>query len=254
MTLASLAIGTVRKVERLASYVLGKGYGGATLATEVRLSLKLLGRAPATVVDVGGNVGDWTATMLAAAPDARVHVFEPSAGNVAKLSARFGEDARIAIVPAALSDQPGEVELFADREGSGLASLSRRDLSHHGMTFDYREQVRAIRFEDYWRETLGGRAIDIMKVDVEGHELDVLRSAGDALGAVEVIQFEFGGTCIDSRTFFRDIWEVLTAYGFRIYRISPLGLYPLERYSEREEVYLISNYLAKRSAPVAGRA
>ena len=46
-----------------------------------------------------------------------------------------------------------------------------------------------------------------MKIDVEGHELDVLKGFGELIKKVRLIQFEFGGTNIDSKTYLRDFWE-----------------------------------------------
>ena len=45
--------------------------------------------------------------------------------------------------------------------------------------------------------------IDLLKLDVEGHELYLL-SAKKFISKISVIQFEFGGCNIDTRTYFRD--------------------------------------------------
>ena len=110
--------------------------------------------------------------------------------------------------------------------------------------FDTRETIRAIRFEDYWTEQLHGRALDMVKIDIEGHELAALKGFGLALAATRVIQFEFGGTDIDTRTFIQDFWYLFRDAGFRIYRFTPFGLQGIDHYSEREECFAFTNFVA----------
>jgi hypothetical protein len=52
-----------------------------------------------------------------------------------------------------------------------------------------------------------------MKMDIEGHELFALRGAKRALarGVIRPLSFEFGTGNINSRTFFRDYWDLLTS-------------------------------------------
>ena len=83
-----------------------------------------------------------------------------------------------------------------------------------------------------------------MKIDVEGHELDVLKGFGDLIVKTKLVQFEFGGTNIDTRTFFQDFWYFFTKKNFRIYRISPKGKILINKYDEKHEYFLTTNYIA----------
>lgn len=82
------------------------------------------------------------------------------------------------------------------------------------MTFDVKEPVRTERFEDYWRSVLKSRQIDLAKLDIEGHELNALRGFGNAINAVNVLQFEFGGCSIDTHTYFQDFWYFFNIMSF----------------------------------------
>jgi hypothetical protein len=64
-------------------------------------------------------------------------------------------------------------------------------------------------------------------------------------GKIDFIQFEFGGTDIDSRTFFRDFYFLLNDK-YRIYRIVKDGVYPIRDYGESYESFLPTNFLAER--------
>lgn len=243
MWLTSLA----RRLEKTAARWQGKGYGTATIARENALVHQLLGRTPELAIDIGGNVGDYSAELRRRHPALEIHVFEPSTTNIAKLRARFAGDGRISVLPHAVSDAPREATLYADVSGSGMGSLVQRDLAHRGLDFTAQETVRVVRFEDHWQAQLGRRPIDIVKLDIEGFELMALRGFGDALAATSVLQFEFGGCNIDTRTNFRDFWKLFAERGFELYRITPFGLDRLKRYRESDEFYSTTNYLVKNT-------
>jgi FkbM family methyltransferase len=247
-TLARVVGGMARQLEKLAAHAQGKGYGTATIARENALVHQLLGRTPQLAADIGGNVGEYSAELRRRHPQLEIHVFEPSATNQARLRSRFAGDAGLTVVPMAVSNAAGEATLYADEAGSGMGSLVQRDLQHRGLAFDTRETVRVIRFEDYWRDSLGSRALDIVKLDIEGFELAALQGFGPALEATAVLQFEFGGCNIDTRSCFRDFWALFQQRGFALYRITPFGLDRLRRYRESDEFYSTTNYVARNEA------
>lgn len=231
-------------VERIAAYVHGKGYGAATIEQEVKLLQRLLQTQPKLAIDVGGNVGNYTAELRRRHPSLEIHTFEPSVTNIEKLTARFKNDGSITIVPLALSNEAGSATLFSNEPGSGLASLTKRKLDHINVAFDSKETVNTIRFDDYWKTQLQSRQLDMVKLDIEGHELTALEGFGDALTATKALQFEFGGCNIDTRTYFRDFWYFFKERNFDIYRITPLGAEKMTRYKQNDEYFLTTNFIA----------
>jgi len=232
--------------ERLSALAQGKGSGAFTSAHEVRVALAFCGTEPRLAIDVGAHQGDYAAELRRWQPTLEIHLFEPSSTHQLALAKRFAQDSGVVQIPAALAAQSGTATLYADRPGSGLASLTRRQLGHLGMTFDTAEPVQTLRFEDYWRRQLGERPIDLVKIDVEGHELQVLEGFGEALTRTRVVQFEFGGTHIDTRTFFRDFWVFFAERSFDLYRLAPCGPVPVRAYREADEAFVVTNYLAVR--------
>ena len=93
--------------------------------------------------------------------------------------------------------------------------------------------------------------IHLLKVDVEGHEMEVLRG-GEVIfssNAIEMVLFEFGGCNIDTRTFLQDFFYFFREQHMNLYRITPSGyLYPLESYKEMQEQFITTNFLAMRGA------
>lgn len=247
-TVVRLVCGLARRIEKRAARAQGKGYGTATIARENALVLRLLGRTPQLAVDIGGNVGDYTAELRRRHPQVEIHVFEPSSTNIARLRERFAADERVTLVPCAVSDEARQAMLFADESGSGMGSLAQRDLSHRGLRFEAQESVSVIRFEDYWQQRLAGCPLDIVKIDIEGLELAALRGFGAALDATSVLQFEFGGCNIDTRSYFRDFWTLFQRRGFTLYRITPFGLDRIARYRESDEFFSTTNYVARNDS------
>lgn len=95
--------------------------------------------------------------------------------------------------------------------------------------------------------------VDFAKLDIEGHELFALRGAREALAErrIGALSFEFGSGNVNSRTFFRDYWDLLIPAGFRISRITPGGRrvpVPVPVYYEDLEYFRgVSNYVAELS-------
>jgi hypothetical protein len=83
-------------------------------------------------------------------------------------------------------------------------------------------------------------------MDVEGHELEILLGAPEVLKNIKIIQFEFGGSNIDTRTFFQDFWYYFQSTGFEIYRLTPSRPMLIKNYNERDEVFRATNFIAVR--------
>jgi FkbM family methyltransferase len=234
----------LKKIEFYSAKLQGKGYGGHTVHQEVNILNKFLNN-PRLVIDIGGNIGNYTAEIIAKYPNCEIHIFEPAKTNFEKLKKRF-INSNIIINNSAISNINGEGNLFTDIDGSGLASIGKRRLDHFDIKYDVSEKVDIIRFDNYWAEKLNSKAIDLVKIDVEGYELDVLKGFGHALNHTNIIQFEFGGCNLDTRTTFQDFWYFFKDNSFRIYRITPFGLQKIIHYSEIDEYYSTTNYICKR--------
>lgn len=239
---------TLGRVEMVVQAAQGKGAGAGDHEREVAAIVGLLPehlRTSAQVLDVGANVGRWTEALLDQLPDAAVWCFEPSSHAAGILSERISDRAaQVRVVRVALAAEEGSAELWSDRPGSGLASLSRRRTAHHGIEFVTSERVPVTTL-DRWAGDSGVRP-DIIKLDVEGHELAVLRGGTSTLARTTVVQFEFGGANIDSRTYLQDIWYFLTGLGFVIHRVAPRALVPLRTYREIDECFRTTNFIAVR--------
>lgn len=229
--------------ELFITLIQGKGYGSTSIKREVKSIKKFIKSNPNLILDIGGNKGIYTEELIKYFPNTEIHIFEPSATNVSILHKKF-KNKNITIVPNGVLDKISKVFLYADEIGSGLGSLTKRRLDHYGIDFSTHEEINTIRIEDYWRDILACREIDFVKLDIEGHELSALYGFGEAINVTKVIQFEFGGANIDTKTFFQDFWYFFKKLDFEIHRITPFGTQKLISYKELDEFFGTTNYIA----------
>lgn len=204
-------------------------------------------RGTVTLFDVGANTGTYAAQVWKVLhPRVRLYCFEPSRVAYETLLERFGGRENFVAYNFGFGASDTLACLFADRNGSELASVFPRRLDHFGIEFQPRESIRLKRLDDFCRDEKIPH-IDLLKLDVEGNELNVLTGAERMIksDSIDWIQFEFGGCNIDSRTFFQDFYYLLTPK-YNLYRITRDGLTPIRKYHERLEAFITTNYLAKR--------
>jgi Methyltransferase FkbM domain len=144
--------------------------------------------------------------------------------------------------------------LFAgNKVGSGGASLFERHDSYFADTTLRQSTVVVTTLDDIIQQN-NISTIDFMKMDIEGAELLALKGATKALeqNLIKALSFEFGCGNVNSRTFFRDFWELLHPLGFVFYRILPGGgLWRVADYYEDLEYFRgDTNYIASRIDPV----
>jgi FkbM family methyltransferase len=202
----------------------------------------------AVVFDVGANVGQFSELFATGYPGKFVvHCFEPSRAAHAILIERFGEDPRFRVNRIGLSSAPGAMSLYYDAPASGLASVYRRSLAHKPDLQPNTSEEIAVSTVDAYCAEHGVEQIDLLKIDTEGHELQVLEGAAALIGAgkVGLVLFEFGGCNIDSRTYFYDFYNFFARYpDASIYRLTPSGhCSPILDYEETLEQFGVTNYV-----------
>jgi FkbM family methyltransferase len=146
------------------------------------------------VFDVGANVGDFTEFVLAYQPWAIVHAFEPLPSAFAVLQRRFGEYPGIYCNQAALGSSqcvlPLNVSSY-DQASSFLPNGKILESRVYGIDFSMTNTI------DVPVDTLANYAIKgeikrirLLKLDVQGFEIEVLKGAEAILSYIEYIYAE----------------------------------------------------------------
>lgn len=225
--------------------VQGKGFASYSQSQEVSSvgkfidSMNLMNLC---LFDVGANLGEYSLNFIKKYPNSEVHLFEPQTGCFEYLKSLFRSDSNIHLHKYGISRKSGLGNLFYSSSNNQVSSLLDRDLTFSDLIFDGKETVNLISLDEFIERT--GILPIVLKLDIEGSELDALMGTTTNLSRIPIIQFEFGGANKDSRTFFIDFWKFFEKFDFSIFRITPLGTSRIYKYSELDEYFLSTNYLA----------
>ena len=218
------------------------------LFTLQHIAKKLEKESSLVLFDVGANVGTYSKLLSSVfGRKAIIHAFEPSEKTY-ELFLETTKDIDT-VIPRNLgfSDREYSESLFTDTVGSGLASLYKRRLDHFNIALNEVEEIKLSTIDSYCVENDISR-IHFLKLDVEGHEMNVLKGAEHMIDSnrIDFIQFEFGGCNIDSRTYFQDFFYLLKK-NYTICRIMKDSFHPITSYKETDEIFITTNYLAIRN-------
>lgn len=144
------------------------------------------------VVDIGVNRGQFSLVARYCFSDARIISFEPLPGPAGKFRRVFSEDANVMLHEVAIGPDMGEVTMHvsaADDSSSLLPINSLQDKLFPGTAEARAQQVRVAPLREFIDpEEITGPAL--LKIDVQGYELEVLRGCEDMLDRFAYVYVE----------------------------------------------------------------
>lgn len=189
-------------LERLAEFSLERrrlaklrGTVAAELTTGHIDSLELLElmrpNPPRVIYDVGANVGTWTLLAKALYPDAQVHAFEPLPLHTGKFRAATGALSGVHLHEIGLGSRAARMEMkvtdFSD--ASSLLPLTMAGKQQWNLEQVEEVPIQIERLDD-WVTRHQLPPPDLIKLDVQGFELEVLRGAERALAQTKAVLLE----------------------------------------------------------------
>jgi len=139
-----------------------------------------------TIIDGGASIGDISLKFANYFPKSNVYCFEPYSEFNQLLSLRFKDNERISIYPFALNSTNEKLNLYINKSKGTNSTLppASNGVSIYGTQFENTglERTKAISL-DNWAKQNNIHHIDILKLDVQGTELDVLKGAYDLLSS-----------------------------------------------------------------------
>lgn len=215
-------------------------------AHAMRVLLTSVLRPDSSAIDVGAHAGVVLREIVRVAPHGRHLAFEPIPKRHVQLQAAFpGVDVR----QAALSDTAGRAEFSYVTDDDGYSGLRlRRDLGPAAASVE-QIQVSVARLDD---ELPQGFAPALIKIDVEGAEVNVLRGALETLHRhrpVVIFEHGAGGADLYGATS-GELHDLLTGAGFRIFDLDGDGPYHRARF-EALFTEPVSNYVAVPNGELA---
>lgn len=217
-----------------------------------KVSQALAGCSEAVILDVGGNLGQWSILFLETAKSQGInldslvhHAFEPVPATRDKLIkniADAGFESVTKIQPVAMSDRVGETHINI----LGTATSGRNSLVDDPLQQEEPLDRLAIITDtlDYFSNTNHIDHIHLVKIDAEGHDFFVIKGASAMLEAerIDVIQFEYNRCWIDSRTFLKDVFALIDGSAYSLMRIRSDRLEFLPDWHPEVERFFEANY------------
>jgi len=246
-----------RSLLRLTMEANGMGFYSSNFSRtgELQLIEKLTSLKPKVFMDIGANNGTYSQMVLEKL-QCHVIAFEPQTSCYKKLKSIADSTGRMSVFNYAIGAENGNVEIFFSGDEDQLATVSKESLEvpylHNRHYTSEIVKVRTLdsfvlEFNEY---SLGQNfeLIDVMKVDVEGFELEVLLGAKSLIssGSLKAIILEYNYHHLIRSHTILDLHRLLE--GYICYRIMPYGgIRMIDSANPIENVALYSNLVFIRN-------
>lgn len=145
--------------------------------------------SPKTLIDVGANKGQFSLMARYLFPDIEIHAFEPLESERTVYERVVQPPARV--YPIALGRVPGEATFFVTSraDSSSLLRPAAAQEAAYGVQAKTSTTVPVMRLSDAVDLSMMSRPI-LLKLDVQGGELDVLKGAESSLALIDMVYCE----------------------------------------------------------------
>jgi FkbM family methyltransferase len=174
------------------------------------------------IVEAGAFTGQETEKMALRWPHATIHAFEPVPDIFAQLIERTKNLPNVHCYNLALSTTTGTATFYISEKpkNPGIASQAgalqkpKERLKHSPMHFPYTIQVQTITL-DAWAQQYNINHVDLLWLDMQGHELAVMQSAPKILKTVSIIHTEVGFIeAYENQPLYEEVKTWLESQGF----------------------------------------
>jgi FkbM family methyltransferase len=177
-----------------------------------------LGFDPSYVVDVGANRGRWTEMAREVFPRAEFLLVEPQPEMREPLDelCRRLPGVRWVECAAGARDETRIQTIWADLDGSSFLPRPQADRLARGE----QRPARVRRLDDLLAED-GGRVPDLVKLDVQGFELEALAGSPSIFGRTELLVLETSlYAFLPDLPILREVIEFMAARGYEVYDLA----------------------------------
>jgi FkbM family methyltransferase len=204
------------------------------------------------VVDIGANGGIYTSICALLVGDkGHVYAIEPSSRELDLLRHNIAKNGlgNVTIVPAAVSDRVGTMELAISRDG---AYNSFRSINRQEQVVDRWETIETIDLDGFIRDR-GIDRLDLIKIDVEGAENLALAGSHELLSGGRFpnlkIFFEAGNdNCASFGYTVADLFAKFSQFGWQVEAIANTGeTVSLDHFDPADIGKVVYNFVATKT-------
>ena len=210
------------------------------------------------IVDVGANVGEWSAARIgeldrAGVAACRIWAFEPAPAQRASLSALCRdaiETGRVVVDPRGLAAEPGRAQfnVVSDVAGTNaLASSAGEPASGEAIVIDITT------LDAFCAENAIPR-LHLVKVDTEGNDFNVILGASGLFDreAIDVMQFEYNWRWVAFGRMLRNVFDFLKGRPYSLGRLTSDGVEIYDRWHPELERFIETNYVIVHVGALGG--
>ena len=186
--------------------------GAITLSNRLR-NLRRAGFRPRKIIDAGAFRGHWAHSVLEVFPEARVLLIEPQSECQEILRKAADADKRLSLRKTLLGKTSGEMRFLV--EGSNSRVLTGDWSPGPGAKV---ETCPVATLEGVAREE-GFFDAELIKLDLQGHELEALAGAGELFGRCELFLVEVSWLRIGEVPLMHEVLRLFVDKGYQPYDI-----------------------------------
>lgn len=170
-----------------------------------------------TIMDIGANTGKYAYTMSEVFPEAQIYSFEPLPECYHELCRRMANVKRFTAYNIGLGSKSGTSTFFRNKYSSASSFLPMTQV--HKQAFPqtkeaFSEQSRIVRLDDIAHELVIKEPL-LVKIDVQGYEMQVLEGGMSVIQKASIIILETSFEALyEDQSLFHDLYLYLESWGF----------------------------------------
>ena len=172
---------------------------------------------PLTIIDCGGNIGEFSFSWMLNHSNSSIYVFEPSPLEFSILTRNLsGYSDKITYINKALGNQTGEISFYVKSKDADSSTIAPK-------TYEKKIQVPVITLDEFFRDKKDIK-IDLLKLEAEGAEPEVLLGAIDVLNKTHYVSVDWGPERgVSEETTLATVCNILFPLGFEMHAMQEVN-------------------------------
>jgi FkbM family methyltransferase len=180
-----------------------------------------------TIIDVGANEGQYAEELLAHGFNGKIYSFEPIPSVFEKMKTKSRKNtSQWIMINRGLGSEEAElpINVSANFASSSLYQVGEKSLAAEPATrTTHQEKVKITTLDSYFSKQSFFDKEVMLKLDVQGFELEALKGAVKHLENIKVVQVELSFTEVyKSAPLYLDIINFLKQYNFELFTFFPV--------------------------------